>query len=145
MRTRFRHAWLGAAGPLLLIASSAVAELLTTESAARLLTGDASRIWVHEKTVQTMGAGNSCVSGRQYEFRQNRLLDITECIGGELRRSQHQWSLEQESEIDTALVVDGAKRYLIRFKDDGTELRLRSVQNAKTSPDIDMLFILGGD
>src|SRR5438128_4228410 len=87
------------------MAAYAETQPTTISDASQKLTGEASRLWVHEKTVSTMGpTGERCTSGRTYRFaKENSVLTISECRNGAMVKSNHTWSLKQASVIDIVL------------------------------------------
>jgi hypothetical protein len=121
----------------------------TISDASQRLTGGASRLWVHEKTVSTMGpSGDRCTSGRTYRFaQQNSILTISECKDGAMVKSNHTWALKEASEIDIVLTIDNSQPYKLSFNDTGGEhlMRLRSDTVSQTTPNTDMVFRIGAD
>jgi hypothetical protein len=120
------------------VAVSAQAQPTTISDASQKLTGGTSRLWVHEKTVSTMGpSGERCTSGRTYHFtQQNSVLTISECKDGTMVKSNHTWTLKEASAIDIVLTVDNSQSYRLSFHDTGDEhlMRLRSDTDSNITP-----------
>jgi hypothetical protein len=135
-------AWLAIAGAV----SADPASVDTVQQ----LTGGTSRIWILEKTTVEMGVDptKACKGGSIYRFaKDGATLTISECRLGEMVKSSHTWKLKQISPIDVLLVIDNAKEFTVRFKDENghPRMRLRAETASKISPDTDLEFKLGAD
>lgn len=106
---------------------AAVAWLLTSAAAPcaataqavleRELTGGSSRAWVLHEIVRTPIAGTACLSGAIYTFTVSHDLQVTRCQAGRLATSHHTWTVHDDQEGATTLIVTGIGTYTVTLQD----------------------------
>src|SRR5438128_1424472 len=86
---------------------------LQTDIAQRL-TGTQSRDWIFERVETTLGGGDSCTKGEVWTFARTGTVEIRKCVNGLLHREQRPWSLRQENQLDTTIII-GPDSYTLLF------------------------------
>lgn len=100
------------------------------------LTGGSSRAWVLHEIVRTPIAGTACLSGAIYTFTVSHDLQVTQCQAGHLATSHHTWTVHDDLEGATTLIVTGIGTYAVTLQDarPGPGPRRLRIQARDTGP-----------
>jgi hypothetical protein len=120
--------------------------IVTPDAAARKLAGDHSHEWIYKQMRMTMGASSACTEGEVYKFSADHHLVVESCENGKVVRTNHNWSIAKEGQLDIVLTIDDKPYYLL-FKDAGIAhlMILRDRSGSKPMPTQDREFRLSSD
>jgi hypothetical protein len=113
-----------------------------TDDASARLAGAQWREWTLHRFEMTMGPSGACTAGEVYRFSADHAVTIRRCRDGHVESQSDKWSISEEGEVDTFVMI-GSQRYHLFFKkDNGVEsMRLEIRPNIKV-PIVDLDFRL---
>jgi hypothetical protein len=127
------------------LAAAASAVRADVKETAQKLTGATSQNWVAERIETVMGTGG-CTKGETWRFNANQSVEIRKCVSGKIDKQTLNWSLKEESSLDTVITIDYNQYYITFYKKAGANwMQLKGVPNSKTDPRINREFRLADE